>query len=500
MRSMLARLVVGFVIVLVLGACAAPSVTSVSIDGGDRTIVVGDPLTLTATVVSSGGAGGSVAWESSDVAVAVIDGAGNVTSFTAGTTEVTATSTSDPSMSDTITLTVDPPGLLRWTRQFGTSEEDFATGVATDADGNVYAVGATFGDLEGANAGFFDAFVRSYRDDGTLRWTRQFGTTSDGRATGVATDASGNVYVVGYTFLALEGESAGGVDAFVRSFDRDGTVRWTRQFGTNATDEALGVATDASGNVYVVGRTLGVLEGDGFGGVDAFVRSFDGDGTVRWTRQFGTNATDEALGVATDASGNVYVAGYTGGALEGDSAGGFDAFVRSFDGDGTVRWTRQFGTSGGDSASGVATDASGNVYVAGRTGGALEGPNAGFFDAFVRSFAGDGTVRWTRQFGTSSDDSASGVATDASGNVYVAGSTGGALEGPAAASTDAFVRSFAGDGTVRWTRQFGTSGSDRAAGVATDVSGGVYVAGLTFGALEGESFGGWDAFIRTYGR
>jgi len=500
MRSMLARLVVGFVLVLTLVACTTPSVTSVSIDDGDRSIVVGDPLTLTVTVVASGGASAAVTWESSNEAVAVVDDAGAVTSHTAGVTDITATSSSDPTMSDTITLTVDAPGVLRWTRQFGTSEEDFATGVATDADGNVYAVGATFGDLEGANAGFGDAFVRSYRGDGTLRWTRQFGTTSDGRAEGVATDASGNVYVVGYTFLALEGESAGGVDAFVRSFDRDGTVRWTRQFGTNATDEALGVATDASGNVYVVGRTLGALVGDSAGSADAFVRSYASDGTLRWTRQFGTSSSDVATGVATDASGNVYAVGSTGGALEGDSAGGFDAFVRSFDGDGTVRWTRQFGTSGGDSASGVASDASGNVYVAGRTGGALEGPNAGFFDAFVRSFDGDGTVRWTRQFGTSSDDDASGVETDASGNVYVAGWTGGALEGNNPISTDAFVRSFDGDGTVRWTRQFGTSGSDRAAGVATDVSGGVFVAGRTFGALEGESFGGWDAFIRTYGR
>ncbi len=76
--------------------------------------------------------------------------------------------------------------------------------------------------------------------------------------------------------------------------------------------------------------------------------------------------------------------GYTRGALEGDSAGGSDAFVRSSGNDGTLRWTRQFGTSFNDIAFGVATDANGGVYLTGETFGALEGASAGGFDAFVR--------------------------------------------------------------------------------------------------------------------
>jgi len=502
MRSMHVRFVGAVALVLTLAACATPSgssVTSVSIDGGDRSVVVDDSLTLTATVVTSGGASAAVTWESSDEAVAGIDDAGSVAILTAGTTDVTATSTVDPSMRDTVTLTVDPLGVLMWTRQFGTSSFDDANGVATDAYGNVYVAGRTFGDLEGANAGDQDAFVRSYGSDGALRWTRQFGTSSEDVASAVATDASGNVYAAGTTGGALEGPSAAVLDVFVRSFDSDGTIRWTHQFGSDAADAALGVATDASGNVYVVGYTGGALEGPSAGGVDAFVRSFDGDGALRWTRQFGTAGTDQAFGVATDASGNVYVAGRTGGALEGPSAGGVDAFVRSYGGDGALRWARQFGTSASDVAAGVDTDASGNVYVVGFTAGALEGPSAGDSDAFLRSYGGDGALRWTRQFGTSASDVARGVATDASGNVYVSGYTGGALEGTSVGGTDAFLRSFGGDGTLRWTRQFGTSSFDAGYGVAAD-AGGVYVVGRTDGDLDGASASVTDAFIRTYGR
>ncbi|TVR97545.1 MAG: hypothetical protein EA416_00535 [Trueperaceae bacterium] len=505
MRTTRANIAVATAIALVLAlaACATPSpsgVTSVTIDGGDRTIVVGDALTLTATVDVADGVSDAVAWESSDETVAVIDGVGTVTGLSAGVTEVTATSTVDPGKSDTIALTVDPLGALRWTRQFGTSSDDEALGVASDAHGNVYAVGSTVGALEGANAGSYDAFVRSFDSAGVVRWTRQFGTENSDIAAGVATDASGNVYVTGRTFGALEGSNAGASDAFVRSFDSGGTLRWTRQFGTGSVDAALGVATDANGNVYIAGFTLGSLQGTNAGGADAFVRSYDGEGTLRWTRQFGTSSDDIAFGVAADASGHIYVAGRTAGALEGSSAGNFDAFVRSYDADGILRWTSQFGSSSIDGAAGVATDATGNVYVAGFTQGALEGANSGMEDAFVRSYDGDGGLRWTRQFGTGSGTEAFGVAADPTGNVYVAGATGGDLEGGGAGIVDAFVRSYDGDGELRWTRQFGTSSSDRALGVATDASGNVYASGYTFGALEGANAGHGDAFVRKYGR
>ena len=131
----------------------ANAVTNLTIDGGDRTIVLGDPLTLTTTITTTGNATDTVTWTSSDETVATIDATGTVTSHTDGTTDLTATSVFDPTQSDTITLTVDPLGALRWTRQFGTSSEDYAYGIATDENGNVYVSGHTTGALEGPNAG-----------------------------------------------------------------------------------------------------------------------------------------------------------------------------------------------------------------------------------------------------------------------------------------------------------------------------------------------------------
>ena len=105
--------------------------------------------------------------------------------------------------------------------------------------------------------------------------------------------------------------------------------------------------------------------------------------SVAGTYQLATN--DYANGVATDSSGNVYVTGGTKGGLDGNtSAGNTDLFIVKYSSSGTKQWTKQLGSSGRDSANGVAPDSSGNVYVTGMTNGGLDGcKNAGIDDLFV---------------------------------------------------------------------------------------------------------------------
>jgi hypothetical protein len=500
MLSTLARLVIAATFTLTLVACATDdTILSVTITGGDRTLAEGTSVTLTADVLTTGRATTTVTWTSSTPSVAAIDATGTLDALAPGTTLVTATSTTDPTKSDRITVTVVPPGATLWTRQFGSTENDEAGGIASDASGNTYIAGSTLGALVGPNAGSYDAYLRSYDGEGTHRWTRQFGTASMDRAFAVTTDTLGNIYTTGSTRGGLHGESAGGFDGFIRSYDASGAIRWTRQFGTASDDEVFGVSADANDNVYVVGYTAGGLGGPSAGGDDAFIRSYGSDGTLRWTRQFGTGSDDLAWGVAVFADAQIFVVGFTGGALGGPNAGGADGFIRSYDGDGTHRWTRQFGTSSRDEVLAVATDSIGNVYASGLTEGAIEGSHAGAFDGFIRAYAGDGTVRWTRQFGTSASDYALRVAVDTIGNVYAAGLTRGALDSAHAGGADAFLRSYDSGGGLRWTRQFGTASTDYATGVAIDPSGSVYVTGDTTGALVGSNAGFGDAFIRKYG-
>ena len=87
----------------------------------------------------------------------------------------------------------------------------------------------------------------------------------------------------------------------------------------------------------MTGFTLGGLDGNtNAGSDDLFVVKYNSSGTKQWTKQLGTSGRDNAYGVATDSSGNVYVAGNTSGGLDGNtSAGGDDLFVVKYNSSGT---------------------------------------------------------------------------------------------------------------------------------------------------------------------
>jgi hypothetical protein len=334
-----------------------------------------------------------------------------------------------------------------WTRQFGTDFPDFAQSVAVDNEGNAYVVGQALGALPG-QTNVRAGFLRKYGRTGEELWTRQFHSDIFMRATGVAVDSEGNAYVAGRVRGALPGQtSAGGeTDAVLLKYGPTGEELWPRQFGTDGEEGAENVAVDSQDNAYVVGFTNKAFPGQTHAGEgDAFIRKYGPTGEELWTRQFGTDAPEVAEGVAVDSEGNAYVVGSANGALPGQAgAGGRDAVLRKYGQAGEELWTRQFGTDGLDSAAGVAVDSLDNVYVGGFTDGALQGQAiASEGDSYLRKYNSTGEELWTRQFGSQDDDRAMDMAVDSKGNIYLAGDTDGILPSQTSAGrSDAFIRKF----------------------------------------------------------
>ena len=190
---------------------------------------------------------------------------------------------------------------------------------------------------------------------------------------------------------------------FLARLDGDGRQVWLRQVGSAGEDKGMAIAI-SGGAVYVAGMTAGSL-GTSAGGIDGFVARYSSSGEPVWVKQFGTTESDEAWGLAADPAGGVYLTGYTAGDFSGSLAGDKDFLVARVDGDGVLTWRDQFGTSGNDKGSAVAVDDSGNLFVAGFTDGALETP-VGKFDAVLTKYSADHARTWTRQFGTADDDAA----------------------------------------------------------------------------------------------
>jgi hypothetical protein len=486
---------------VILCACPAaqPLVLDVSIDQDLSYLVTGETRHLTATVTTSGGADQGVTWSSSDPLVALVDATGLVGAIAPGTATITATSVADPTRSDGLPLPVHDPGASLWTHQFGTDAIDQAHAGATAPGGDSFAAGTTYGDLAGPTFGARDAFLRRVDAEGQEVWTRQFGSPMDELVASIAVMDDGDVVVVGSTGGELFGDPEGDLDAFVAAFGPDGAPRWARQFGTDARDDASGVAVAPDGTIFVAGRTFGALEGGSAGAEDVFLRAYGADGGALWTRQIGTPYDDAAYAVAVDAAGRPVVVGATQADVGGEHAGGWNAAVWAFDATGATRWTRRFGADGIDIASAVAVDADGDVVIAGWTDAGLFGPANGGIDAFVRRLDPDGTPRWARQFGTAAADSATAVVVDVPGRVVVAGTTWGDLAG-GAGGADGFLGTFTDAGDVLSTHQFGTSGGDFVTGLAADGDASVFTFGQTSGALGDTNPGNIDAFVRKSAR
>ncbi|SVB56374.1 uncharacterized protein METZ01_LOCUS209228, partial [marine metagenome] len=200
-----------------------------------------------------------------------------------------------------------------------------------------------------ANSGGSDAFFMKYNSSGDKQWTRQFGTSSSDDASGVAVDSSGNIYITGGTQGGFGNyTNAGTWDIFLAKYNSNGVQQWVKQSGTSTEDNGNAVAIDSSDNIYITGRTSGGdLDGQtNSGRQDIFLIKYNSSGTKLWTKLLGGGqyAHEVALDIKIDSSDNIYLTGMTTGDLDGNTnannnmgSNKNDFFVVKYNSDGVLQ-------------------------------------------------------------------------------------------------------------------------------------------------------------------
>jgi hypothetical protein len=341
----------------------------------------------------------------------------------------------------------------------------------------------TAGALQSKLGGSYNAFVSKISADGSqILYSTLLGGSGGDSANAIAIDSAGDAYITGYTgspdftvtpgvlqAALSQGCTAGepGGDAFVSKLGPNGdALLYSTYLGGACADIAFGIAIDSAGSAYIAGATLSPdfpvttnpAAYTGHANIGFLAKLTPrGDG-LAYATFLGTGMDDVAQAVAVDQQDNAYVTGSSFGLDKGQTGPGFfeysdagspvylgsggPAFVAKFDSSGARIYATYLGLCF-DTGTAIAPNGDGTVWVAGVTGLA-----PGSLTFFLGNFLGNnclpGNVPPVHPFHgiqqgsgfvseLSSDGSTvlfssllnavSSLATDASGNAFVSGST-----------------------------------------------------------------------------
>jgi len=386
-----------------------------------------------------------------------IDGSGNV--------YVTGGSAVSGGPPDYVTIKYDPAGQQQWLADFsgGNNTANFANAIALDTSGNVYVTGIGWG--YGNDS---DYATVKYNSSGEQQWVARYdgpGHNLD-TAMAIAVDAAGNVYVTGRST-----GSGANYDYATIKYNASGQEEWVARYSGpgNDYDEARAIALDAAGNVYVTGISFGSGTD-----LDYATIKYNTSGTEQWVVRYNGpgNGEDLAYAIAIDGSANVYVTGWSVG-----SGTAFDYATIKYNSDGQQQWVARYNGPANNAAGAYAMvlDGSGNVYVTGES--VASGTNS---DYATIKYNSAGQEQWLARYnGPANDrDSATHIAVDRVGNIYVTGySTGQGTD------YDYATVKYNLSGEEQWVARYNGlgNGGDVSYGVAVDNSGNVYVTGSSDG-------------------
>lgn len=416
---------------------------------------------------------------------------------------------------------------VAWAAQAGGTDADYASAVATLADGSAIITGAFsgtagFGGTRFTSQGSDDLFVAKVNPNGSYAWAVRAGGSGQEQACGVSALADGSAFVTGVfqgiaTFgsTTLTASDPLDSDVFVAKVNPDGTFAWAVRGGGSGYDIGRNASTlsDGSGSVIVTGWFSGSATFGGTTlvttGTSLFIAKLDRNGTYLWATQVsGGNAFSN--GISTFPDGSAIVTGSlfdtaTFGATTLTSAGDTDVFIAKINPNGTFAWAKRAGSSESDAGSCVAALPDGSALVAGSFRGttAFGGTSLtsrGSSDLFIAKLTPTGDYAWVRQAGGAGFDGAGDVSALPDGSAVVTGRFGGwatfaGMSVPADVEKEYFVATLDADGSCGWLMRVE---DPLEVSMLGDRS--VIVAGVFFGTttLDGETLtsqGGGDVLV-----
>jgi hypothetical protein len=387
-----------------------------------------------------------------------------------------------------------------------------------------------------ATAGGDDVFIMKLTSTGNFVWAKRIGTTTDEVASDVITDASSNIYIVGNFNGTVDFDpnagsffltSAGNSDCFMFKLTSGGGLLWAKNMGGTQADWVTAIDIDlATSDLYITGTFQGAGDFNPsastntltlYGAQDIFIGKYDVNGNYVWATSMGGSLGDYAGDIKVNAANtSVFTTGQfsgTGADMSPNcscglvnSLGGSDIYVvkLSAAAAGFQALAIMGGTSS-ESGQGITLDAADNVYVSGQFNGACDmdpGPltnalgSVGGADAFITKLSSALNYVYAKQIGGLNSQSAVEVVLDPLGNIYTTGSFDDVTDFDPSTSTsytvqtnglnsDCYVLKLDNSGNFVWAKTFGSNGiGDYGSDIDLDTQGDVYTIGSFWSTVD----------------
>ena len=330
-----------------------------------------------------------------------------------GVSYITGTSGASPN-TDITTVSFAPDGSTRWLQTWNSpgNGADQASGITKGANGVIYVVGSTPGPDQFANLLIlaYDAATSALLN--TIRYRSGPGRSEFGSS--IVTDAAGNLYVTG-------GTVGDGPDVMTLKFNSAGVLQWRRKWDGAAlapfsNDSPVKILRDPNGDVLVLITGYAASNHADY----IVVKYGPANGATLWEKSWGVTGDDFPADMEIDAAGDVYVTGIGIDFIDKYST------IKLRGTDGQLLW-QFYDTLGLDhSAHGLFLDGVGAVFITGTSDPDRDHSN--FNDQFftVKRNAPTGALLWTHVYGQTCIqcfDTPSDVRVDPEGHVFVVGRT-----------------------------------------------------------------------------
>lgn len=251
---------------------------------------------------------------------------------------------------DFIVIKLDSTGAITWKNSYGGSSDDLAYSVKQTNDGGFIVAGNT----KSFGAGKEDIWIVKLSSSGILQWQYAYGGTDADLGRSIQQTSDGGYILAGQTSSFGAGKS----DILVMKLNPDGSIDWSKTFGTASSDGASSIIQASDGGFLVAGATYAF---NTYG--DIWILRLDYSGNILWQRRYNNSlfpTIPSSDSVAQTSDGGFVLAGAT-------TRTQYSLFILKIDANGNSLWQKLYGGNGSQYGYSIKNLTDGTLFAAGQS-------------------------------------------------------------------------------------------------------------------------------------